>query len=253
MKKFTTLLAVAAFGVAVTSASAFACGKGNASKTSGSASYTCGASKGATVDVISAFKTLTVAAHDACPLTAGQFTVASMDVSGMTCGWCENSLTERLQAVPGVIMVASISAVDGRAKVIYDGSLAKEADFVSAISDDRFSAEIIPAVAIITNDPVQAPAKSAKINSGKASCRYSGSSAASSYTSGSKLASKSAGCSLSKGGSSYTKGAKKANATYASANSYHCGSYLTSAEIARFCSEFCDAIVTESETQTEDS
>ncbi len=257
MKKLTTLLAVAAFGVAVTSATSFACDKTNASNTSGNASYTCSASQGATATAVSAPKNFTVAAHDECPLKSGQFAVASMNVSGMTCEWCENNLTERLQAVSGAIMVASISAVDGTAKVIYDQSLAKEADFASAISDDKFNAEIIPAVAIISNDPAPAPARSPKLSnsSGKSSCQYSGKSSgasASTVSSSPKLASKGAGCNASKG-SSFTKGSKKTNATYASSNYSHCDSYLTSAEKAKFCSEFCDADLIESETQTEDS
>lgn len=257
MKKLTTLLAVAAFGVAVTSATSFACDKGNASNTSGNSSYTCGAFKGATATAVSAPKNFTVAAHDECPLKSGQFAVASMNVSGMTCQWCENSLAERLQTVPGAIMVASISAVDGTARVIYDKSLAKGSDFTSVISDDRFKAEIIPAVAITTNAPATSPAAKLSNSSGKSSCRYSGKTSGStgataSTFSGSKLASKSAGCSAFKG-SSYTKGSKKINATFASSDYSHCDSYLTSAEKAKFCAEFCDAVVTESETQSEDS
>lgn len=249
MKKLTTLLAVAAFGVAITSATSFACDKSNASNTSGNASYTCSFSKGATATAVSAPKNLTVATHDECPLQSGQFAVASMNVSGMTCEWCENSLTKRLQAVPGVVMVASISAVDGVAKVIYDKSLAKDVDFASAISDDKFNAEIIPAVFITTNTQAS-PAKLSN-GSGKKTCQYSGKSTASNI-SDSKLASKGSSCSASKG-SSYTKGSKKINATYASSDYSHCGSYLTSAEKAKFCSEFCDATVTESETQSKDS
>lgn len=247
MKKLTTLLAVAAvaaFGVAVTSATSFACDKSNAS-------YTCSASKGATATAISAPKNFTVAAHNECPLKSGQFAVASMNVSGMTCEWCENSLANRLQAVPGVIMVASISAVDGSARVIYDRSLAKEADFASAISDDKFSAEIIPAVFITTNTPVSTSSAKLSNSTGKSGCKYSGKATASTV-SGSKLANKFSGCSASKG-SSYTKSSKGSNATFASSDYSHCDSYLTSAEKAKFCAEFCDADVIESETQSEDS
>ncbi|MFQ5607667.1 MAG: cation transporter [Candidatus Zixiibacteriota bacterium] len=237
MRKLTTLFALAALAVAFSSAPLFACEKSSAS----CAAYKNTATADKTTDKSKSTDTTTVAEHANCPLSSGTMAVAALNIKGMTCGGCEATLTDRLNKVPGIVMVASISSADGRAKVVYDKTLAKNADFAGAINDDRYSAQIVPAVAITTGD--DKPAKLAQ--SGKATCSYS--------AKASKAGSKHAGC-LSKG-SSLTKGDTKssdAKVVFASGD-LNCCSQLTKAERDAFCAKFCKDETKEGKSTSTDS
>lgn len=60
-----------------------------------------------------------------------------LNIKGMTCGGCVNSVKGVLQKIPGVTGV-DVSLEQNRATVIYNATLAKPAQFKAAIEDAGF-------------------------------------------------------------------------------------------------------------------
>lgn len=60
-----------------------------------------------------------------------------LNIKGMTCGGCVNSVKGVLQKIPGVTSV-DVSLEQNRATVIYDSSQAQFAQFKAAIEDAGF-------------------------------------------------------------------------------------------------------------------
>ena len=152
----------------------------------------------------------------------------------------------------GILWVASVSSIDGTAKVIYDKSNYSEKELVNVVSSAGFSGSVVPAVAVSEVGSIN---KLSNIKSGRKACGFSGntSSATSSATcafknrttvtntSGVRIAS------ASKSNRSYCAAglAKKAktNASFTSAKDVSSKNgfcdQLTSAEHAAFCAQFC--------------
>ena len=57
-----------------------------------------------------------------------------LDIRGMTCGGCVNSVKNVLQKIPGVASV-EVSLEQNRATVIYNSAQAKPEQFKAAIED----------------------------------------------------------------------------------------------------------------------
>jgi copper chaperone len=61
----------------------------------------------------------------------------SLNIKGMTCGGCVNSVTEVLQKVAGVKSV-NVSLEQNNANISFDPSKAQPAQLISAIEDAGF-------------------------------------------------------------------------------------------------------------------
>ena len=85
-----------------------------------------------------------------------------ISVSGMTCGSCESAVTTALTKTPGVLKVIKVDYKTGMALVAVDPTKSQDASLTSAIVNNGFKAEIIPAVAHMTTD--------GKMAGGKACC-----------------------------------------------------------------------------------
>ena len=88
-----------------------------------------------------------------------------LNVSGMTCGGCESSITASLELVPGVAKVAKVCHKSGTAMAWVERDKVEGQSLVTAVANKGFEAEIIPAVATAETE---IGAKAA--NSSKASC-----------------------------------------------------------------------------------
>ena len=78
---------------------------------------------------------------------SGNYTLVSMEIEGMTCTGCENSIRTALKELPGVIHVGEVSYKEGRAYVMVDHEKATDKTLVSTVSGKGYKAQIIPAVA----------------------------------------------------------------------------------------------------------
>ena len=101
-----------------------------------------------------------------------------MNVNGMTCGGCENSVTTALTSVKGVVKVAKVSHVDGKALVVVDKSQRNDQSMTTAVADKGYEASIIPAVATMTDAPQAMLANASKACPASKSCLGSKSCAA---------------------------------------------------------------------------
>lgn len=247
MKKLTSLLAIASLALALTSASAIACEKScGASKTTASAASatvsnvsgksSCSSSKA------DATTTAASAEHSCkpgdCALSGGKYSVAIVNVDGMTCGGCEGKLTQAFNNTDGVVWVAAVSHSDGVAKIIYDNSLADSDDMVRLVNESGFKGSLMPAVAV-TNIDAKSDGKAACTAEQKAACEKLGKAACS--------AEQKAACEKSGKACCADKGAKKTSATTTTASADHCKSAkegsecskLTNSERAGFCAKYC--------------
>lgn len=78
----------------------------------------------------------------------GKYELVSMNISGMTCGGCEKSVTAALVKMDGVQSVKKVCAESGVALVYVDPAKMKDKNVMTtAVANKGFSAEIIPAVA----------------------------------------------------------------------------------------------------------
>lgn len=98
----------------------------------------------------------------------GQYTMVAMNVSGMTCGSCENAIKTTLADVPGVVYVGTVSHKDGSAYMLIDPTKCKNESLVKAVSDKGYGAEIIPAVA--TDATTAQTSAASTVEAGKAGC-----------------------------------------------------------------------------------
>ncbi|MBD3401861.1 hypothetical protein GF420_03120 [candidate division GN15 bacterium] len=81
-----------------------------------------------------------------------KYTLVSMDISGMTCGGCENAVKAALEQVDGVMSVKKVCHEAGKAMVYIDkAKMNDNAMLTKAVSNKGFGAEIIPAVAKSTD------------------------------------------------------------------------------------------------------
>ena len=85
-----------------------------------------------------------------------------MNVNGMTCGSCENSVKTALTSVKGVVKVAKVSHTDGKALVVVDKSQRCDQSMTTAVTNKGYEASIIPAVATMSDDAQAKPANAAK-------------------------------------------------------------------------------------------
>lgn len=90
-----------------------------------------------------------------------KYTMATIDIKGMTCGGCENSVKTALMKVEGVHNVAKISHESELAVVVFDPKVTTEVALTKVVSDKGYKAQIVPAVAKLT----ELEAKASKVNS----------------------------------------------------------------------------------------
>lgn len=77
----------------------------------------------------------------------GKCETASLNISGMTCGGCESSITTALMKQEGVIKVVSIDHKSGLATVCFDPTKVESANLAKLVTSKGYKAEIIAAVA----------------------------------------------------------------------------------------------------------
>ncbi|MFH1686720.1 MAG: cation transporter [bacterium] len=127
----------------------------------------CGAHKADKADVTEASATMTAAecaklcgmSPEECAKMCGgkeNCGFTKIDVKGMTCGGCEQSLTAALKGVPGVINVVKVSHTEGVAWVCTDKTKCQPETLTKAITDKGYEAQIIPAVSKTTEGEVKA-------------------------------------------------------------------------------------------------
>ena len=78
---------------------------------------------------------------------AGKCETISMNITGMTCGGCESSITTALMKQDGVIKVLAIDHKSGTATVCFDPTKVKSDKLASLVTEKGYKAEIMPAVA----------------------------------------------------------------------------------------------------------
>ena len=91
-----------------------------------------------------------------------KYELVSMNISGMTCAGCENSIKATLELVPGVVSVAKVCHKSGTAMAWVTPEKTESQSLVTAVANKGYEAEVIPAVATVQTD---APAQ--KANAGK--------------------------------------------------------------------------------------
>ena len=80
-----------------------------------------------------------------------KYEMVSMNITGMTCGGCESSVTAALEKMEGVVSVKKVCSESGTAIVYVDPAKMKDKNVMtSAVANKGFNAEIIPAVATTT-------------------------------------------------------------------------------------------------------
>ena len=84
---------------------------------------------------------------DHCAGHEGECAFKTISIKGMTCTGCEDALTKTLRGTEGVLKVISISHKTGTAEVCIDPSKVKDDVLTKAIVDQGYKAEIVPAVA----------------------------------------------------------------------------------------------------------
>ncbi|MEK7774791.1 MAG: cation transporter [Candidatus Zixiibacteriota bacterium] len=99
--------------------------------------------------------------------TNAKWEMRHISVTGMTCGGCESSVTTALTKTPGVLKVIKVDHKTGMALVAVDPAKSQDASLTSAVVNNGFKAEIIPAVAHTTTGDKMAGGKMA---GGKACC-----------------------------------------------------------------------------------
>ncbi len=87
-----------------------------------------------------------------------------MSIKGMTCGGCESSVKAGLMKIDGVHEVAEVSHKSEVAVVIVDASKIQEESLTKTVVNKGYQAEIMPAVAHVSDNP------SATSASSKAGC-----------------------------------------------------------------------------------
>jgi copper chaperone CopZ len=93
-----------------------------------------------------------------------QWELRHISVTGMTCGGCEKSVTTALSKTAGVLKVVKVDHKSGVALVVVDPATSKDAALTTAVVNNGFKAEIIPAVATTTTGT------SSKMVGGKGCC-----------------------------------------------------------------------------------
>lgn len=92
-----------------------------------------------------------------CKEMCSKYSLVNMNINGMTCGGCEQSVKACLELVPGVVKVAKVCHKAGTAMVWTKPNTVDGQTLVTAVSNKGYEAEIIPAVATMTTDaPVKA-------------------------------------------------------------------------------------------------
>ncbi len=77
----------------------------------------------------------------------GKCETTSLNISGMTCGGCESSITTALMKQEGVIKVVSIDHKSGLATVCFDPTKVESANLAKLVTSKGYKAEVIAAVA----------------------------------------------------------------------------------------------------------
>lgn len=90
-----------------------------------------------------------------------KYTMATIDIKGMTCGGCENSVRTALMKIDGVQKVATVSYKSEMAVVVFDPKTTTEDALTKAVSDKGYKAQIVPAVAKLK----ELEARTEKVNS----------------------------------------------------------------------------------------
>ena len=77
----------------------------------------------------------------------GKCETASFNISGMTCGGCESSITTALMKQEGVIKVVSIDHKSGQATVCFDPTKVESANLAKLVTQKGYKAEVMAALA----------------------------------------------------------------------------------------------------------
>ncbi|SYZ72371.1 exported hypothetical protein [Candidatus Zixiibacteriota bacterium] len=93
----------------------------------------------------------------------------TMNIKGMTCTGCENTVTEALKADKGVIKVVSVDYKTGKAVVCYDPSKVESAKLASLVTTSGYQAEVMPAVAKTTGTKTMKKGGTCDVLTGKCS------------------------------------------------------------------------------------
>lgn len=147
MKKLSVMLVFAVALAAFAAAPAvMACGE-NASKTTASNDKAANKLVSGKSSCSASEKTAQLASDDAAACGA-KYTLVAMNIKGMTCGGCEESVKTALANVEGVMSVKEVSYESGTAKVYIDKAKMKDNNLLTtAVSNKGYVAEVIPAVA----------------------------------------------------------------------------------------------------------
>jgi len=73
----------------------------------------------------------------------GKCEVAHINVQGMTCTGCENSLTTALEKTDGVVKVLSVSHKEGTAVVCFDPDKTKNETLVKTVANKGYKAQLV--------------------------------------------------------------------------------------------------------------
>lgn len=76
----------------------------------------------------------------------GKCETISLDITGMTCGGCESSVTAGLMKQEGVFKVVSIDHKSGVAVICFDPTKTKSADLADAVTKLGYKAVIVAAL-----------------------------------------------------------------------------------------------------------
>jgi copper chaperone CopZ len=87
--------------------------------------------------------------------------MAVIDVKGMTCEGCENTITAALTDIPGVLKIVKVSYKDEAAWVCYDPAKCKTDAITTAITGKGYKAQVVPAVAKASDSDAGAAAATA--------------------------------------------------------------------------------------------
>ncbi len=77
----------------------------------------------------------------------GKCETASLNISSMTCGGCESSITTALMKQEGVIKVVSIDHKSGQATVCFDSTKVESANLAKLVTSKGYKAEVMAALA----------------------------------------------------------------------------------------------------------
>ena len=79
--------------------------------------------------------------------------ITRLSVKGMTCTGCEQTIKTALEAVPGVYKVVKVDYKEGMALVCANTKKVSSDVLATTVSNKGYTAEVVPAVATVTEAP----------------------------------------------------------------------------------------------------